>query len=98
MLTIKNKGEELVLVVSDEEMEELNFTKTMTLKDIKELDNYFNDFKTCDEFSKYLKNLSKNKQLNIIKKENSINVSLYPSKIVFSRRIKLMGDLSLYLM
>ena len=72
MLTIKNNGEELILVIEDEEINNLTFTKSITLNEIKELDNYFNNFISCDEFSKYLKDLVKNKKLTIMKKEENL--------------------------
>ena len=50
----------------------MNFTKSITLNEIKELDNYFNNFISCDEFSKYLKDLVKNKKLTIMKKEENL--------------------------
>ena len=75
LLTIKIKGGQLTLVLSDPEIENLFFTKKMTLKEIKELDNYFNGLESCDDFFNYLKDLVDEKKLNIIKKEENLSLN-----------------------
>ena len=72
ILAIKIKGDQLTLVLSfPEEIENLSFTKKMTFKEIKELDQYFNGYESCEDFSNDLKDLVDDKKLNIIKKEEN---------------------------
>ena len=75
MLTIKIKGDQLILVLSDTEIENLCFSKKMTFKEIKELDNFFNGIESCKDFSNYLKELVDEKKLNIIKKEENFSLN-----------------------
>ena len=70
-LTMKLKGEELTLVLSDPE-EIVSHTKKKTLNEIKGIHDYFNGLKSCELFCKYLKGSIKNKQLTIIKKEENL--------------------------
>ena len=71
LLTMKLKGEELTLVLSDPE-EIVSHTKKMTLNEIKGLHDYFNGLKSCELFCKYLKGSIKNKQLTLIRKEENL--------------------------
>ena len=73
LLTIKIKGEEMTLVLSEpEEIGNSSFIKIITLKDIKEMHSYFNGLDECNTFSDYLKALSENKKLSVVKKEDNL--------------------------
>ena len=71
ILAIKIKGDQLTLVLSDPETQNFSFTEKMTFKEIKELDDYFQGFKTCEDFSAFLKDLLEDKKITIIKKEEN---------------------------
>ena len=72
ILTTKIKGDKLTLVLSDPEIENLSFTKKMTILEIKQLDNYFNGIGSCEDFYNYLKDLVDEEKLKIIKKEENL--------------------------
>ena len=73
LLNIKILEEEMTLVLSEpEEIENLTFTKKMTLKDIKEIHSYFNGLNECKIFSDYLKGLAENTKLSVAKKEDKL--------------------------
>ena len=72
ILTIKIKGDQLTLALSDQEIQNLFFTKKMTFQEIKELDDYFQGLKKCEEFSSFLQDLVEERKLTIIKKEGNL--------------------------
>ena len=72
LLTMKIKGEELTLVLSDPEIKNLSFSKIMKFEEIKALSGLFNGLKSCEQFCKYLKDIIDKKLLTIIKKEENL--------------------------
>ena len=72
LLTMKIKGEELTLVLSDPEIKNLSFSKIMKFEEIKALSGFFNGLKSCEQFCKYLKDIIDKKLLTIIKKEENL--------------------------
>ena len=74
LLTMKIKGEELTLVLSDPEIKNLSFSKIMKFEEIKVLSGagLFNGLKSCEQFCKYLKDIIDKKLLTIIKKEENL--------------------------
>ena len=71
LLIMKLKGNELTLVLSDPE-EIVSYAKKMKLNEIKEIHKYFSGIDSCEQFFKFLKGSVGNKQLIIIKKEESL--------------------------
>ena len=70
-LTIKIKGEEMALFLSELEIiGNSTFIKKMTLKEIKELHYLFGGLPSCNKFSDYLKGLKERKKLSLMKKED----------------------------
>ena len=89
MLTIKFNENQLTLVLSEQEIQNLLFAKKMTLQEIKELNNYFNGLNSCEQFCKYLKGLIDNKQLTIIKKEENLCLNFTVEYLFEKKNIEL---------
>ena len=76
ILTLKIKGDQLTLVLSVPEMQNLFFTKKMTFKEIKELDKDLEELESCEDFYDCLKQLKEEKNLTIIEKEQNLCLKL----------------------
>ena len=71
LLTMKIKGEELTLVLSDPEIKNLSFANIMKFKEIKGIHKYFSGLESIKDFCDYLKDLVQRKQLTISQKEEN---------------------------
>ena len=76
ILTLKIKGDQLTLVLSVPEMQNLFFTKKMAFKEIKELDKDLEELESCEGFYDCLKQLKEEKNLTIIEKEQNLCLKL----------------------
>ena len=54
-----------------------NYIKTLNFNEIKTLNKLFENLKTYNDFYEYLKKLSKDKKINIIKNKDKISIILF---------------------
>ena len=76
LLTIKINGKNMLFILSDKE-DCFDYLRKMTLQELKEKENcqIFSGLKSCKEFSDYLKALSEEKKLSIIKKNDKLSIN-----------------------
>ena len=68
ILNIEDNEDKITFSINDKtQFPSINYTRTMTLKEIKELNNIFIVLNSFNDFYDYLKSLSNNHKLNIIK-------------------------------
>ena len=76
LLIMKIKGDTINFMASDPEEEGLSYSRKMALKEIKEKnEKYFAGLYSCKEFSDYLKALSEDKKVSIMKKEDKLSIN-----------------------
>ena len=96
ILNIEADEDKITFSINDkEQFPSINYNRTMSLKQIKELNSIFTILNSFNDFYDYLKSLSKNSQLNLIKdkdkmtinfcvevllKQKKIEINLYPTK------------------
>ena len=69
ILNIEANEDKITFSINDkEQFPSIDYIRTMSLKEIKNLNNIFKVFKSFNDVYEYLKQLSNNKQLNIQKK------------------------------
>jgi len=67
----------IIFSINDiEQLLSINYIKTMSFKEIKELNKVFHALNSINDFYEYLKLLSNNKKLNIKKNEEKITIIL----------------------
>ena len=76
LLVMKFQKEKLNLNLSVQEEVGSRFTKNMTIKEIKEINNCFLGLNSCNEFVDILKNLQERKKISIIKKDDKLIINL----------------------
>ena len=77
-LNIENKENIITFSIIDKEkLPSMNFSRTMSFKEIKELNIIFQALNSFNDFYDYLKSLSKNKKLNIRKNNDKISLILF---------------------
>ena len=77
LLFAKIKDETIDFILSDSEEGNISYSRKMTLNEIHQNKKhfFFQDLSSCNEFFDYLKSLSQEKKLSIIKKEGKISIN-----------------------
>ena len=64
-------------LLDTDKMPYANYIKTLNINEIKTLNKLFENLKTYNDFYEYLKKLSKDKKINIIKNKDKISIILF---------------------
>ena len=90
LLNIETKEDEITFSINDkEQLPSVNYLRTMTLKEIKELNNIFLSLTSFNDFYDYLKSLSNNHKLNIKKDDNKITLIFYVEVLLKQQKIEI---------
>ena len=90
ILNMEAKEDKITFSINDkEQLPSVNYIRTMTLKEIKELNNVFNVLSSFNEFYDYLKSLSNNHKLNIKKDNNKITIIFYVEVLLKHQKIEI---------
>ena len=89
LFTMKIKGEELTLVLSDPEIKNLSFANIMKFEEIKGIHKYFIGLESIEDFCDYLKDLVQRKHLTISQKEENLCINFTVVYLSKSKLIEL---------
>ena len=90
LLNVETKEDKITFSINDkEQLPSVNYLRTMTLKEIKELNNVFLSLTSFNDFYDYLKSLSNNHKLNIKKDDNKITLIFYVEVLLKQQKIEI---------
>jgi len=90
LLNIETEEDKITFSINDkEQLPSVNYKRTMTLKEIKELNNVFLSLTSFNDFYDYLKSLSNNHKLNIKKDDNKITLIFYVEVLLKQQKIEI---------
>ena len=90
LLNIETKEDKITFSINDKkQLPSVNYIRTLTLKEIKELNNVFNILTSFNDFYDYLKSLSNNHKVNIKKDDNKITLTFYVEVLLKQQKIEI---------
>ena len=90
ILNIEAYEDKIIFSINDkEQFPSINYIRTMSLKEIKELNNIFNILNSFSDFYDYLKSLSNNHKLSIIKDNDKITILFYVEVLLKQQKIEI---------
>ena len=90
ILNIEADEDKITFSINDkEQFPSINYNRTMSLKSIKELNNIFNVLNSFNDFYDYLKSLSNNHKLSIIKDNDKITIIFYVEVLLKQQKIEI---------
>ena len=90
LLNIETNEDKITFSINDkEQLPSINYIRTMTLKEIKELNNVFLSLTSFNEFYDYIKSLSNNHKLSLKKDNNKITIIFYVEVLLKQQKIEI---------
>ena len=90
ILNLETNEDKITFSINEkEQFPSINYTRTMTLKTIKELNSIFTILNSFNDFYDYLKSLSNNHKLNIIKNNDKIAILFYVEVFLKQQKIEI---------
>ena len=90
LLNLETEEDKITFSINDkEQLPSVNYIRTMTLKEIKELNNVFLSLTSFNDFYDYLKSLSNNHKLNIKKEKDKITIIFYVEILLKQQKIEI---------
>ena len=87
---METKQDKITFSINDkEQFPSINYIRTMTLKEIKELNNVFLELSSFNDFYDYLKLLSNNNKLYIKKYKDKIIIIFYVEILLKQKKIEI---------
>ena len=90
LLNIETNEDKITFSINDkEQLPSINYIRTLTLKEIKELNNVFLSLTSFNEFYDYIKSLSNNHKLSLKKDNNKITIIFYVEVLLKQQKIEI---------